>query len=50
MMLFRNSNESYNLGQSKTLADAFADLEADQAVKDELEVLKARVKPATPEG
>jgi len=42
--------ESYNLGQTKTLADAFADLEADQAVKDELEVLKARVKPATPEG
>jgi len=42
--------ESYNLGQAKTLADAFADLEADQAVNDELEALKSRVKPPSPEG
>ncbi len=41
--------EAYDLGQSKTLADEFADLEADQAVKDELEALKARVKPETKE-
>ncbi len=37
--------EAYDLGQARTLADEFADLEADQAVKDELEALKAKVKP-----
>jgi phage shock protein A len=42
--------ESYDLGRPKTLADEFADLEADQSVTDELEALKARVKPANPEG
>lgn len=42
--------EAYDLGQTKTLADEFADLEADQAVNDELEALKARVKPASNEG
>jgi phage shock protein A len=42
--------ESYNLGQAKTLADAFADLEADQAVNHELEALKSRVKPPAPQG
>jgi len=39
--------EAYDLGRPKTLADEFADLEADQAVQDELEALKARVKPIT---
>ncbi len=42
--------ESYDLGRPKTLADEFADLEADQAVHDELEALKARLKPTNPEG
>ena len=37
--------EAYDLGRPKTLADEFADLEADQSVQDELEALKARVKP-----
>jgi phage shock protein A len=37
--------EAYDLGRSKTLADEFADLEADQAVTDELAALKAKVKP-----
>ena len=41
--------EAYDLGQTKTLADEFADLEAGHAVEDELAALKARVKPATPE-
>jgi phage shock protein A len=41
--------EAYDLGKTKTLTDEFADLEADQAVKDELEALKARVKPSTTE-
>jgi phage shock protein A len=39
--------EAYDLGRSRTLADEFADLEADQAVNDELAALKAKVKPAT---
>jgi phage shock protein A len=38
--------ESFDLGRSKTLADDFAELEAGQAVQDELEALKARLKPA----
>jgi phage shock protein A len=42
--------EAYDLGKTKTLADEFAELEADQSVNAELEALKARVKPATPEG
>ncbi len=37
--------ESYDLGQTKSLADEFAELEADQTVTDELEALKARLKP-----
>jgi phage shock protein A len=41
--------EAYDLGQTKTLADEFADLEAGHAVEDELEALKARIKPTTPE-
>jgi phage shock protein A len=41
--------EAYDLGQTKTLADEFADLEAGHAVEDELAALKARVKPANPE-
>ena len=41
--------EAYDLGKTKTLADDFAELEADQSVTDELEALKARIKPATPE-
>ena len=40
--------EAYNLGQTRTLADALAALEADQSVNDELEALKARVKPPAP--
>jgi phage shock protein A len=39
--------EAYDLGRPKTLADDFADLEADQAVQDELAALKARVKPTS---
>jgi len=39
--------EAYDLGQSKTLTDEFADLEADQSVTAELEALKAKVKPTT---
>ncbi len=38
--------ESFDLGRSKTLSDDFAELEAGQAVQDELEALKARLKPA----
>jgi phage shock protein A len=38
--------EAYDLGRPKTLTDEFADLEADQAVQDELAALKARIKPA----
>jgi len=41
--------EAYDLGQTKTLADAFADLEADQAVTDELAALKAKLKPTQKE-
>lgn len=41
--------EAYDLGQTKTLADEFADLETDQAVNDELAALKAKVKPSNPE-
>jgi phage shock protein A len=41
--------EAYDLGQTKTLADEFADLEADQAVNDELAALKAKVKPSNQE-
>jgi len=41
--------EAYDLGRPKTLTDDFADLEADQAVQDELAALKARVKPNTSE-
>jgi phage shock protein A len=41
--------EAYDLGKSKTLADEFADLEADHSVTAELEALKARVKPPTQE-
>jgi phage shock protein A len=37
--------EAYDLGRTKTLADDFADLEADQSVQDELAALKARIKP-----
>jgi phage shock protein A len=40
--------ESFDLGRSRTLNDEFAELEAGQAVQDELEALKARLKP-TPE-
>jgi phage shock protein A len=40
---------AYDLGQTKTLADEFADLESDQAVTDELEALKAKLKPTNPE-
>jgi phage shock protein A len=39
--------EAYDLGQTKTLADDFADLEADQSVNDELAALKAKLNPAT---
>jgi phage shock protein A len=38
--------DSFDLGRSKTLTDEFAELEAGQAVQDELEALKARLKPA----
>jgi phage shock protein A len=38
--------EAYDLGRARTLNDEFADLEADQAVNDELAALKAKVKPA----
>jgi phage shock protein A len=38
--------ESFDLGRSKTLNDEFAELEAGKAVQDELEALKARLKPA----
>jgi phage shock protein A len=38
--------EAYDLGRARTLHDEFADLEADQAVNDELAALKAKVKPA----
>jgi phage shock protein A len=38
--------EAYDLGQTKTLADDFADLEADQSVNDELAALKAKLNPA----
>ena len=44
--------EAYDLGhngQGKTLADEFADLEADQAVTDELAALKAKLKPTQKE-
>jgi phage shock protein A len=41
--------EAYDLGQTKTLADEFADLEADQAVTDELAALKAKLKPTQKE-
>ena len=44
--------EAYDLGhngQGKTLADEFADLEADQAVTDELAALKAILKPTQKE-
>jgi phage shock protein A len=41
--------EAYDLGQTKTLADEFADLEADQAVTDELAALKAKMKPGNQE-
>jgi phage shock protein A len=41
--------EAYDLGQTKTLADEFADLEADQAVTDELAALKAKLKPSNQE-
>jgi phage shock protein A len=37
--------EAYDLGRARTLEDEFADLEADQAVNDELAALKAKVKP-----
>ena len=37
--------EAYDLGQTKTLADEFAELEADQTVRDELEAMKARLNP-----
>jgi len=39
--------EAYDLGRARTLEDEFADLEADQAVNDELAALKAKVKPGT---
>ncbi|MBT3884789.1 MAG: phage shock protein PspA [Rhodospirillaceae bacterium] len=35
--------EAFDLGQTKTLADEFAELEADQAIEGELAALKARV-------
>ena len=35
--------EAYDLGQKKTLADEIADLEAESAIADELEALKASV-------
>jgi len=38
--------EAYDLGRARTLADEFADLEADQAVNDELAALKAQLKPS----
>ncbi len=38
--------ESFDLGRSKTLSDEFAELQAGQDVQDELEALKARLKPA----
>ncbi len=41
--------EAYDLGQTKTLADELADLEADQAVTDELAALKAKMKPSQTE-
>jgi phage shock protein A len=45
--------EAYDLGQNpgqaKTLAEEFADLEADQAVTDELAALKAKLKPTQKE-
>jgi phage shock protein A len=41
--------EAYDLGRPKGLADDFADLEADKSVTDELEALKARIKPASKE-
>jgi len=41
--------EAYDLGKTRTLADEFADLEADQAVQDELAALKAKVKPNSTE-
>ncbi|MDE8345426.1 MAG: phage shock protein PspA [Acidocella sp.] len=37
--------ESYDLGQTKTLADEFAALAADDQVESELAALKARLKP-----
>jgi phage shock protein A len=37
--------EAYDLGRARTLADEFADLEADQSVNDELAALKAQLKP-----
>jgi len=39
--------EAYDLGRPKTLTDEFADLEADQAVQEELAALKARLKPTS---
>jgi phage shock protein A len=42
--------EAYDLGKTKTLADEFAELEADHSVQAELDALKARVKPETKEG
>ena len=38
--------EAYDLGQSKSLADEIADLEAEAAIEDELAQLKERVKKA----
>jgi phage shock protein A len=35
--------ESYDLGQPRSLADEFADMEADETVKAELEALKAKL-------
>jgi phage shock protein A len=41
--------EAYGMGRGKSLQDEFAELEADQAVNDELAALKARLNPGTKE-
>jgi phage shock protein A len=37
--------EAYDLGRARTLADEFADLEADHSVNEELAALKAQMRP-----
>ena len=42
--------DAYDLGRNKSLDDEFAELETEDAVENELEALKARLKPSSSSG